>query len=221
MKQLLFALTAGTLIMVSCQSAPDADKAATAEQQEASAAQGENYTIDVAGSTIGWIGTKVGGQHNGTFNLTEGSLIVDGGNITGGSFSIDMASVNVLDLQDDNKPKLEGHLKSADFFAVDSFPTASFAITEVKPFDAATMTSKLEGATHLISGNLTMRGTTKNVTFPAIVTIEGNTVTAQADFNIDRSEWGVNFKGPNNPADWVIAKEVNLKLDVKANGGSL
>jgi polyisoprenoid-binding protein YceI len=221
MKQFLFAMTAGVLILTSCQTAPDADKAATAEQQEAASAQGASYSIDVAGSTIGWIGTKVGGQHNGTFNLAEGSLVVSEGNLAGGNFSIDMTSVTVLDLQDDNKPKLEGHLKSADFFAVDSFPKASFEITDVKPFDAATMTSKLEGATHLISGNLTMRGATKNVTFPAIVTIEGNQVMAQADFNIDRSEWGVNFKGPNNPADWVIAKEVNLKLDVKATGGSL
>jgi polyisoprenoid-binding protein YceI len=221
MKQVLLGLTAGAMLMVACQSAPDADKAETKEVEAAATADGATYNIDVAGSSIGWIGTKVGGQHNGTFNLTEGVLVINEGNIAGGNFTIDMNSVAVLDLQGEDKGKLEGHLKSNDFFAADQYPTARFDVTSVVPFDTATMTSKLEGATHMISGNLTMRDATKNVSFPAIVTIEGNKVSAKADFNIDRSEWGVNFKGPNNPADWVIAKEVNLKLDVVANNGNL
>jgi polyisoprenoid-binding protein YceI len=209
------------MLMVACQSAPDADKAETKEVEAAATAEGATFNIDVAGSTIGWIGTKVGGQHNGTFKLTEGALVITDGNIASGSFTIDMNSVSVLDLQGEDRGKLEGHLKSGDFFAADQFPTARFEITSVVPFDSASMTSKLEGATHMISGNLNMRDATKNVSFPAIVSIEGNKVTAKADFNIDRSEWGVNFKGPNNPADWVIAKEVNLKLDVVANNGNL
>lgn len=221
MKKILFLLSAGAIMMVSCQTAPDADKAATGDAKEATNTAGNAFIVDTTQSTIGWIGTKVGGQHNGTFSVSDGSLIVSDGSISGGNFTINMASVNVLDLTDDNKPKLEGHLKSPDFFAVEEFPTAKFEITEVKAFDSTTMTSKLAGATHFISGNLTMRGTTKNISFPAIVTIEGNAVSAKADFNIDRSEWGVNFKGPNNPADWVIAKEVNLQLDVKATSGAL
>lgn len=143
-------------------------------------------------------------------------LTVADGNITSGSFNIDIASLQVLDLTGDDKGKLEGHLKSGDFFQADSFPTAKFEITSVAPFDAAAATSKLAGATHTISGNLTLRGQTNNVSFPAIVKVEGNSVTAVADFNIDRTNWGLSYKGPNNPADWFIAKEVNLKLDVKA-----
>lgn len=221
MKKVLFGLTAGAMMMVACQSAPDADKAATSDAQTAASAEGATYGIDVTGSSIGWIGTKVGGQHNGAFTLSEGVLVINEGNIAGGNFTIDMTSVSVLDLDGEDKEKLEGHLKSDDFFASEMFPTARFDITDVVPFDANTMSSKLEGATHMISGNLMMRDATKNVSFPAIVTIEGNKVTAKADFNIDRSEWGVNFKGPNNPADWIIAKEVNLKLDVVANNGNL
>jgi polyisoprenoid-binding protein YceI len=221
MKKVLFGLTAGAMMMVGCQSAPDADKAETADVQATVSAQGETYGIDVAGSNISWIGTKVGGQHNGTFTLADGALVVAEGNIAGGNFTIDMTSATVLDLEGEDKGKLEGHLKSNDFFAADQFPTARFDITSVVPFDAATMSSKLEGATHMISGNLMMREATKNVSFPAIVSIEGNKVSAKADFNIDRSEWGVNFKGPNNPADWVIAKEVNLKVDIVAISGSL
>lgn len=216
MKKILFALTFGVIIITSCQTAPEADKATATEQQEATAATGENYTIDASGSTIGWIGTKTGGQHNGSFVLTDGTFIVSNGNLTGGSFNIDVNSLAVNDLTGDDKAKLEGHLKSGDFFLADSFPTATFEITSVAPFDAATAESKLEGATHTISGNLTLRGETKNVSFPAIVKIEGTTVSAVADFNIDRTNWGLSYKGPNNPADWFIAKEVNLKLDVKA-----
>ena len=221
MKQSLLALTAGALLMVACQTAPEADQAATTEEQTATTAAGDTLSIDITGSTIGWVGTKTGGQHNGTFNIANGFLTVSDGNVTGGAFDIDVTSLSVLDLTGEDKGKLEGHLKSADFFLVDSFPTAKFEITNVAAFDPATNTSKLAGATHTISGNLTLRGQTNNVTFPAIVKIENGNVTAVADFNIDRTNWGLVYKGPNNPADWFIAKEVNLKIDVKAAEGSL
>jgi polyisoprenoid-binding protein YceI len=221
MKKSILLLIAGAFMMVACQNAPEADQAATTEQQEASAATGDAFTIDAAGSTIGWIATKTGGQHNGTFNLTNGTLTVAEGNITGGSFNIDVNSIQVSDLTGEDKGKLEGHLKSGDFFLADSFPTAKFEITNVAAFDSTSGTSKLSGATHTISGNLTLRGQTNNVSFPAIVTIDGGKVSAVADFNIDRTNWGLSYKGPNNPADWFIAKEVNLKLDVKASAGTL
>jgi polyisoprenoid-binding protein YceI len=221
MKHLFLAMAAGTMMMVACQTAPEADQAATSEEQTAVAATGDTLSIDIAGSTVGWVGTKTGGQHNGTFGISNGFLTVADGNVTGGAFDIDVTSLSVLDLTGEDKGKLEGHLKSADFFLVDSFPTAKFEITNVAAFDSATQSSKLPGATHTISGNLTLRGQTNNVSFPAIVNIEGNKVTAVADFNIDRTNWGLVYKGPNNPADWFIAKEVNLKLDVKAAAGSL
>lgn len=221
MKQAFFTLTAAALLLVSCQNAPEADQASTSEVKEAAVATGDTLSIDRSGSTIGWIGTKTGGQHNGTFNIANGMFTMADGNITGGSFDIDIASMQVVDLSGEDKGKLEGHLKSPDFFEADAYPTAKFEITSVSPFNAETSSSKLAGATHTISGNLTLRGQTNNVSFPAIVKIEGNSVSAEADFNIDRTKWGLNYKGPNNPANWVIAKEVNLKLDVKANSGSL
>lgn len=221
MKNILTVLTAGALLMTACQNAPEADNAATSEEQVAATAKGNNFTIDTNGSSVAWIATKTGGQHNGSFKVTDGILTVADGNITGGNFTIDVTSLTVLDLEGDDKAKLEGHLKSGDFFLTDSFPTAKFEITQVVSFDSATTTSKLNGATHSISGNLTLRGETKNVSFPAIVKVEGNQVSAVADFNIDRTNWGLSYKGPNNPADWFIAKEVNLKLNVKAIGGTL
>ncbi len=221
MKKILAMLTGAALFFAACQSAPEADEAVTEEAQATTAIDGIAYPIDLATTNIGWIGTKANGQHNGSFKVTEGTLAVKDGSLTGGNFTIDVSSLTVLDLEGEDKGKLEGHLKSGDFFMVDSFPTAKFEITGVSPYDATTSESKLDGATHSISGNLTLRGETKNVTFPAMVGIEGNSVTAKADFNIDRTQWGLNYKGPNNPADWFIAKEVNLKLDVKANNGTL
>lgn len=215
MKKFLTLATVVSILAVACTSAPDADTAATGEAQAAGAATGTSFSLDSA-STVGWVGTKVGGQHNGTFNITSGSFTVDSGNITSGTINIDMKSAVVLDLTGDDKNNLEGHLKSGDFFMVDSFPAATFEITGSAAFDSTTATSKLAGATHTINGNLTLRGQTKSVSFPAIVKVEGNSLSAQADFNIDRTNWGLSYKGPNNPADWFIAKEVNLKLNLKA-----
>ena len=150
--------------------------------------------------------------------LSGGSLTVDSNNnIASGSFTINIGSLNVLDLQGDDKGKLEGHLKSPDFFDAATYPSAKFEIAGVAPYDSATASSKLAGATHIITGNLTLKDSTKSIAFPAIVTIDSVTVSTSADFNIDRTQWGMNYKGPNNPADWFIKKEVNLKLNIKAN----
>ncbi|MBK7882917.1 MAG: YceI family protein [Chitinophagaceae bacterium] len=74
----------------------------------------------------------------------------------------------------------------------------------------------MKDATHTIKGNLTLKDSTKNISFPAKVMVAADKITAVADFNIDRTQWGINYKGPNNPQDWVIRKEVNLKLNISA-----
>lgn len=215
--QALTALLAAGLLMTACQSAPEADSANTGEATAAATGTGSTFTVDTVGSSIGWIGTKQNGQHNGTFMLSGGSLTIDSSNnIASGSFTINIGSLNVLDLQGEDKGKLEGHLKSPDFFDAATFPTAKFEIASVAVYDSATATSKLAGATHIITGNLTLKDSTKSIAFPAIVSIDSASVSTTADFNIDRTLWGMNYKGPNNPADWFIKKEVNLKLNIKA-----
>lgn len=204
------------ILFAACQSAPKADEAATAEKKQAAAATGTSYTIDTTSSVVGWAGTKPTATHSGTFKIKDGSVAVENNTLTGGSFTIDIASLVDNDLTGEFKGKLEGHLKSPDFFDVAKFPTAKFELTKVEPFDSTKQKSLLPGATHLLSGNLTLKDSTKNVTFPAIVSITDNALIAQANFNIDRTEWGMNYKGPNNPQDWVIKKEVNLQLNVKA-----
>jgi len=220
MKKILLPL-AVVVLFAACNNASDADKAVTGEKEAAALAEGVTYSIDSANSNINWAATKLNGAHNGTFKLTKGSLAAKDGVLTGGSFVIDITSMNVVDLAGDaeNKAKLEGHLSSPDFFDVARYPAAKFEITGVEAFvyDSTTMKNVvLKNATHTIKGNLTLRDSTKNVTFPAIVAISADTVSAEADFNIDRTEWGLNYKGPNNPADWFIRKEVNLKFKIAA-----
>jgi len=220
MKQILSVLAVAAAL-VACQNTPAGDTATTANAEQAASATGTTYSIDTTATTIGWVGAKPTGEHSGTFNVTDGSLSVDANGLTGGSFVINIDGMQVTDLQGEDKAKLEGHLKSADFFDATSFPTAKFVITAVAPYDSTLATTKLEGATHLISGNLTLKDSTVNITFPAKVQVAEGAVMAQADFNIDRTQWGMNYKGPNNPADWMIKKEVELKLDIKAAGQSL
>lgn len=217
MKQLMILATAGAFFLASCGTAPDADKATTSEKQEAAAAAGATYTVDTTGSTVNWTGTKPTGQHNGTFKITEGSLSAENGALTAGNFTINVAAIKVNDLTEETgKSKLEGHLASPDFFDVAKYPTAKFEITKVEAYDSTKDASKLAGATNIISGNLTLKDSTKNVTFPAKVSITEAGIEAKAAFNIDRTQWGLNYKGPDNPQDWVIKKEVNLVLDLKA-----
>jgi polyisoprenoid-binding protein YceI len=202
--------------LAACNNSSEGEKATTTETQTVQAADGTPYAIDST-TTVTWTGTKPTGEHTGIFKVNEGTLLVKDNALTGGNFTINILSLANVDMAKDveNKGKLEGHLKSPDFFDAEKYPVAKFEITSVEPYtpDSA---SKIAGATHLIKGNLTLKDSTKNISFPAKVTIDANTASASADFAIDRTLWGLNYKGPENPQDWVIRKEVNIKLDVKA-----
>ncbi len=215
MKRINALMVATAIFMSSCQDAPNADNVSTTDEQATATVSGNSFVLDST-STIMWGGTKPDATHTGTFKIAAGTISVDNNQITAGNISIDIASLIDLDLEGEWKTKLEGHLKSPDFFDVEKFPTATFAITKVEDFDSTKVTSILAGATHIISGNLTLKDSTKNISFPAIVSITENGLSAKADFNIDRTLWGMNYKGPNNPADWFIRKEVNLKFDLSA-----
>lgn len=211
---------AAVILMAACNNAPEADKATTTEKQEVKAADGTAYVADST-SSVSWTGTKPNGSHTGTFKLKEGSLVAKDGSLTGGSFVIDINSINCTDLAGNEKEKnmLETHLKGDDFFDAAKFPTAKFEITGVEPFKYDSLTMKdvvMKDATHTIKGNFTLKDSTKNISFPAKVTIADGKVAAIADFNIDRSLWGLNYKGQNNPQDWIISKTVNIKLNLSA-----
>lgn len=216
MKKISFLLSV-VVLMAACNNAGKTDQATTTDTQVVSNTDGSSYAIDST-TTIQWTGSKPSGKHEGIFKINEGTLLVKNNSLSGGNFIINMQSLTNLDLaaNAENKGKLEGHLKSPDFFDVEKYPTAKFEITSVEPYTADSST-KLKDATHLIKGNLTLKDSTKNISFPAKITIDANTAVASADFNIDRTLWGINYKGPGNPEDWFISKEVNIKLAVSAS----
>ena len=124
---LQFVVVAIVSLTMACSQAPVADQAKTGEAQPttqatAATATGDKMTVDIAASTVAWIGTKPVGQHNGTFKLKEGELTLNNGQLAGGKVVIDMNSTQVLDGDATMQGKLGGHLKSGDFFETDKHP---------------------------------------------------------------------------------------------------
>jgi len=163
------------------------------------AAYDKVYQVATEGSLLDWEGYKPTGKHHGTIGLSSGELMMKNGNLVGGEFVIDMNSIIDLDLEDaEYNAKLVGHLKSADFFEVETYPTAKFVITAVNPVDAAQIElEKAKGEvvpTHTITGNLTLKATTKSITFNAMVNVTDDKFEARTNqFFIDRSEWAVKY----------------------------
>lgn len=218
MRSTLFILMTGLAILLSsCSGKKDATVATGEEGMAATAAEtARDYSVDVAASSLAWTGKKVTGEHNGTINISNGKFKVEGGKITAGKFAIDMNSIANLDLAEapDMQKKLLGHLASPDFFNVAEHPTATFEITSVAP-----LTGDATGATHAVSGNLTIKGIAKEITFPAKVSMSDGSFTAEADFNIDRTEWDIRYgsgKFFEDLGDKTIYDDINLKLALNA-----
>ena len=190
-----------------------ADQAAAAvEQATAAVMVSGTYTVEPS-SVVEWVGKKPTGQHTGTIGLQSGSLTVDNGKVTG-DFTIDMNSITVTDITEaDGKLDLEAHLKGtgkedgADhFFNVKTYPTGTFKLTS---FDGANVT-----------GDLTLKGKTKTIPFPATLTITDNEVTLESKpFEINRVDFGVNYASKSvfgDLKDKFINDEIELVVKVKA-----
>jgi len=208
MKKLILVLAAG-VFLASC-----GESKKTAEETNEVANAGTEaitYTVDPSTSKVEWGGAKITDtKHAGTVALTSGSLSFEGENLTAGNFVIDMQTIDNADLTEEKgKSKLVGHLKSPDFFMVDTFPTASFEITSVE---------KLEGSadgTHTIKGNLTIKGQTHGITFPATIAQTEAGATALASFEINRNEWGIVWGGSQETNQGVLDKlKDNLVKDM-------
>ena len=219
MKLQLFSLLAAATLFAACQNAPEADEATVGEAQEVKTAGGESYPADLAQSTVQFTGTKPVGQHQGVFTLKEGNLTVDGQNITGGRFVVDVASIKIIDKDTAGTTMLTGHLSSPDFFDVQKYPTAVFEITNVTAgAPAAKDGDKLmmQDATHTVTGNLTLKDTTRSITFPAKVQMNNGQVVADANFNIDRTQWHMVYGNDKGLGDKFIRPEVNMVLHLVA-----
>lgn len=231
----LFVATA--ILAIAC-GAPN-ETVETTDAKEVSEATGQNLSLKTDETSIAWRGYKPTGQHFGQIPATTGNLIVADGTIKGGTITFDIPGLTIEDMEAGSEfhGKLYTHLQSADFFDAANHPTATFEITGAEPFTAndqvadkeefksentpnAASDLSPEAPTHWISGNLTMRGTTKNIKFPAAVSINNGAVKAKAGFNIDRTAWGLAYgdeaTAVDKAKDQFIYNTVSLVLDVTA-----
>lgn len=215
-----FVLVAGvTFGSVACKN-EKANRVEPGEAQQAAVASEEamTYQIDTTASTIEWRGTKPTGEHRGTINIQDGSLMSTSEEITSGKVTIDMESIEVTDegMAEDQRNNLENHLKGTvegketDFFNVREYPTATFEITGVSE----------ENGQKMLQGNLTLKDSTKNIQFPVTTNIGEEELTLESEtFTIDRTDWGVNYGSKSvfdNLGDNFISDEMELTIKVTA-----
>lgn len=166
-------------------------------------AQTTTSTVDTKSSFINWTGKKVVGSHTGTIKLKDGSLTFTDGKLTGGSFAIDMASMENTDMKGGGAAKLMGHLKSDDFFGTATHPTSSLTITKVTATDSG----------YDIMGDLTIKGITKPVSFTATA----GQYLANADIKVDRTAYGIKYGSGSffdNLGDKAIDNEFSLNVNL-------
>ena len=184
-------------------------------------AEGSEYVLTGSENFINWVGSKPGGQHNGTVNITEGKISVTGIAVSAGNFKFDLNTIKDLDLENPgSNAKLVGHLKSADFFDVGNFPLAGFEIVSVKSVRSTAEVKDGEVVINSeVTGNLNIKGITKSITFPARIILEKNLVTVTANpFSINRTSWGVNYQSKSIFAelkDKFIYDEIILSFNLK------
>lgn len=164
---------------------------------------GVKYAFDQKGSKVEFVGAKITAKHEGSFKTFTGNIqLVDNDPLKSQvQAEIDAASLETVDSE-----KLTGHLKSADFFDVAKFPKAKFVSTAIKAGGE-------KGATHTITGNLELHGVTKSITFPATVKVAGDAVDVDAEFAINRKDFGLVY--PGKPDD-LIKDEVLIKLTIRS-----
>ncbi|MBK1835183.1 YceI family protein [Roseibacillus ishigakijimensis] len=202
-QNIILASSLSLFALASCKN--PADATTDAEVKEAAPAAestgGTTYEFTDA-STIGFVGSKVTGSHEGGFKEFSGHFIVKDGEPQAGEFTIQMDSVW------SDADKLTEHLKNDDFFDVPNFPESQFVVTGFE---------KKSESSYDVSGNLTLHGVTKNLTFPTTVEVNDELITVSAEFDIDRNEFGVDFEGKK---DDLIRKEVIIKFELEAKAAS-
>ena len=167
-----------------------------------------SYVLVPESSTLGWVGKKIGSQHNGTIDIAVGDLsIVDG--VGNGSFVMDMTTIDTLDLSGRSKEGMDNHLKNEDFFDVTNHPEAKFVLKDIDVNGAS-------GNADVI-GDLTIKGITNPVDFSASYVLEGDVYTVSADLQIDRTLWDIKYNSAkffSGIADKAIKDEIDLSLDL-------
>ena len=171
-------------------------------------AKATNLKVNTAKSELTWLGKKVSVEHTGKITLKEGTMTLDGTKLTGGKFVADLNSITCTDITDkEYNGKLIGHLKSDDFFSVEKHPTATFVVTKA--------VAKTAGV-YDVTGDLTIKGITKPVTFPVTVKTTAAGAEATGKMVVDRSKYDIKYSSKSffdNLGDKVINDD--FFIDVK------
>lgn len=166
----------------------------------------------VVASDVHWWGYKIAkteaSSHDGTVNVKSGNIVMKGNQVAGGSFVLDMTSINATDLSGEYQTKLNGHLKNGDFFEVDKYPTATYTITSVKKND-----DKIYN--YIVNGNLTVKGKTNAVSFPAKISYTKGVVSLVSNkFSFDRQKFDVAYKAAMQ--DVLVKDDIDMLVKVTA-----
>lgn len=221
MKKLTVLALSTALFAVACKE-NKTDSATTTTEQTVAAEKGATYNVDAAASSVKWTATHKGGMKPrfGTMK-TAGTLTAENGALTSGTLTSDVNSLttdpsSVAASEGKKSTDLDTHLKSPDFFDAAKYPTVKFAITKVEDLPATADKSKVQGANKLVSGNMTIKDKTINVSFPAKVDVTDNQVSIVSNFTVNRAEWGLSYGAEGDPKDWMISKDIDLDLNIVA-----
>lgn len=217
-KYLIFVLVIGLLAFSACTSnnnymsndeeVKQDNESMEVEDNQAVLVSG-NYQVSPADSKVIWHGYRlVGNSHTGVVSVKSGSLQIADGVLAGGQFVIDVSSLK----SDDDIESLEAHLKNEDFFDVANYPEAKLVITDAVPME--------EANTYQVNANLTIKGITSTINFETELIPDVDSLSAKAEFNIDRTLWNLKYgsgKFFQDLGDKIISDDIEFKIDLKAN----
>jgi len=170
------------------------------------------FKVDVAKSTFKWTGKKVAGSHWGYIKLNSGLLTVSNGTVTSGDINVNMNSMDCQDTPGEYGDKLVGHLKSEDFFGTGKFPSSMLKIKSL---------SAKGGNQYDVKADLTIKGITNEVSFPANINVKGTELTASAKVIVDRTKYGIRYGSGSffdNLGDKAIDNNFELDVNMVATG---
>jgi hypothetical protein len=212
MKKQILSILVVSLLFISCKEKVKEEKNTTEAKTEVQGIADANYNANTETSVLNWKGFKPTGTHNGSVAIKNGTIEVKEGKLVGGNFVFDMSAIVVLDIpaEDEGNGKLKGHLESGDFFDIENNPTATFEILEV-----------VNTENTLVKGNLTVKGITKSIEFPATITAtDAGIQLSGASFEIDRTEFDIQYKSQkffDNLKDKFINDEFEISFELNAS----
>lgn len=195
------------------------DPKTTVQSGEAQAVQidtvAQKYAVVVSSSSLRWEGYEglaIGNpEHYGTVPVNAGEVLIKEGAIVGGKFSFNLAGLTVQDIPADSPKnnKLRNHLTNEDFFDTGKYPEGTFEVVSIAKGNADSLS---------VTGNLTLKGVTKSISFPVLAKIEPGAVTVSSKkFYINRKEWGIVYRSEDSLGDEMIRPEVGIEFAIVAN----